>query len=135
MAHRHGAFGRGGKQPSGSAEVDCISCGCDCGLGSAAGCQRRNRAPWKGGVTSMRRAPARDRSERVSFFWSWKPFYSPAGLSAASRKPISPKNAANGFTLIEVLAAFAIASVIILATAALTRDVALHFDRGTRGVN
>jgi prepilin-type N-terminal cleavage/methylation domain-containing protein len=40
----------------------------------------------------------------------------------------------DGFTLIEVLAAFAIASVIIIATAALVRDVALHFDRGTRGV-
>jgi prepilin-type N-terminal cleavage/methylation domain-containing protein len=40
----------------------------------------------------------------------------------------------DGFTLIEVLAAFAIASVIIIATAALIRDVALHFDRGTRGV-
>jgi prepilin-type N-terminal cleavage/methylation domain-containing protein len=83
----------------------------------------------------MRRAPARDRPERISPFWRWKTFYSPAGLSAASRKPVSPKNAADGFTLIEVLAAFAIASVIILATAALTRDVALHFDRGTRGVN
>lgn len=40
----------------------------------------------------------------------------------------------DGFTLIEILAAFAIASVIIIATAALIRDVALHFDRGTRGV-
>jgi hypothetical protein len=39
-----------------------------------------------------------------------------------------------GFTLIEVLAAFAIGSVIIIASAALIRDVALHFDRGTRGV-
>jgi general secretion pathway protein J len=42
--------------------------------------------------------------------------------------------ARDGFTLIEVLAAFAIASVIIIATAALIRNVALHFDRGTRGV-
>jgi type II secretory pathway component PulJ len=40
----------------------------------------------------------------------------------------------DGFTLVEVLAAFAIASVIIIASAALVRDVALHFDRGTRGV-
>jgi hypothetical protein len=40
-----------------------------------------------------------------------------------------------GFTLIEVLAAFAIASVIIIATATLIRDVAFHFDRGTRGVS
>ncbi len=45
------------------------------------------------------------------------------------------ETARDGFTLIEVLAAFAIGSVIIIATAALIRDVALHFDRGTRGVN
>jgi prepilin-type N-terminal cleavage/methylation domain-containing protein len=40
-----------------------------------------------------------------------------------------------GFTLIEVLAAFAIGSVIIVATVGLIRGVALHFDRGTRGVS
>ena len=40
----------------------------------------------------------------------------------------------DGFTLIEVLAALAIASVIIMASAALIRNVALFFDRGTRGV-
>jgi prepilin-type N-terminal cleavage/methylation domain-containing protein len=40
-----------------------------------------------------------------------------------------------GFTLIEAVAALAIASVIILATAGLIHNVALHFDRGTRGVN
>jgi len=56
-------------------------------------------------------------------------------LSAARPKSVSPKNSADGFTLIEVLAALAIASVVILATAALTRNVTLHFDRGTRGVN
>jgi prepilin-type N-terminal cleavage/methylation domain-containing protein len=39
-----------------------------------------------------------------------------------------------GFTLIEVLAALAIASVIIMALAALIHDVARHFDRRTRGV-
>lgn len=39
----------------------------------------------------------------------------------------------DGFTLVEVLAALAIASVIIIASAALIRNVALHFDRGTRG--
>ena len=38
-----------------------------------------------------------------------------------------------GFTLIEVLAALAVASVIIIAMAALIHDVARHFDRGTRG--
>jgi general secretion pathway protein J len=40
-----------------------------------------------------------------------------------------------GFTLLEVLAALAIGSVIIFSTATLTRNVAFHFDRGTRGVN
>jgi len=39
-----------------------------------------------------------------------------------------------GFTLVEAVAALAIASVIILATAGLIHNVALHFDRGTRGV-
>jgi prepilin-type N-terminal cleavage/methylation domain-containing protein len=39
----------------------------------------------------------------------------------------------DGFTLIEVLAALAIASVIIVASAGLIRNVALYFDRGTRG--
>jgi prepilin-type N-terminal cleavage/methylation domain-containing protein len=38
-----------------------------------------------------------------------------------------------GFTLIEVLAALAVGSVIILAIATLIHDVARHFDRGTRG--
>lgn len=42
---------------------------------------------------------------------------------------------AHGFTLIEVLAALAIASVIIMSTAALTWNVTLFFDRGTRGVS
>ncbi len=41
------------------------------------------------------------------------------------------RNAAPGFTLIEVLAALAIASVVIIATAALIHNVALNFDRGT----
>jgi len=40
----------------------------------------------------------------------------------------------DGFTLIEVLAALAIASVIIMASAALIHNVALFFDRGTRSV-
>jgi prepilin-type N-terminal cleavage/methylation domain-containing protein len=39
----------------------------------------------------------------------------------------------DGFTLVEVLAALAIASVIIVASAALIRNIALYFDRGTRG--
>jgi prepilin-type N-terminal cleavage/methylation domain-containing protein len=40
-----------------------------------------------------------------------------------------------GFTLVEVLAAFAIASVIMVATAALMHSVALSFDRGTNRVS
>ena len=39
----------------------------------------------------------------------------------------------DGFTLVEVLAALAIASVIVIASAALIRNVAAYFDRGTRG--
>jgi prepilin-type N-terminal cleavage/methylation domain-containing protein len=39
-----------------------------------------------------------------------------------------------GFTLIEVLAALAITSVIIMAVGTLIFDVARHFDRGTHGV-
>src|SRR5260370_14448268 len=66
----------------------------------------------------MRREPRRDREQHFPVF---------------GRKCDQIKNLA-GFTLIEVLAAFAIASVIIMATAALIRDVAFHFDRGTRGV-
>jgi prepilin-type N-terminal cleavage/methylation domain-containing protein len=40
-----------------------------------------------------------------------------------------------GFTLIEILAALAIASVVISATAALLHNLALSFDRGTNRVN
>jgi general secretion pathway protein J len=45
------------------------------------------------------------------------------------------KRRQQGFTLIEVLAAFAISSVIIMATAALMHSVVLSFDRGTSRVN
>jgi prepilin-type N-terminal cleavage/methylation domain-containing protein len=48
-------------------------------------------------------------------------------------KRMPRSNRCAGFTLIEVLAALAVGSVIILATAALIHDVARHFDRGTRG--
>jgi len=41
----------------------------------------------------------------------------------------------SGFTLMEVLAALAIAFVIIIATTGLIHNVAREFDRGTRGVN
>jgi prepilin-type N-terminal cleavage/methylation domain-containing protein len=44
-------------------------------------------------------------------------------------------DARNGFTLMEVLAALAIAFVIIIATTGLIHNVAREFDRGTRGVN
>jgi prepilin-type N-terminal cleavage/methylation domain-containing protein len=40
-----------------------------------------------------------------------------------------------GFTLIEVLVALAITSIILATTAALTRSVALHFDHGAQGVS
>jgi prepilin-type N-terminal cleavage/methylation domain-containing protein len=43
--------------------------------------------------------------------------------------------ARQGFTLVEVLAAFAIASVIIMATVGLMHNVALSFDRGTNRVS
>lgn len=45
-----------------------------------------------------------------------------------------PRSARDGFTLIEALAALAVGSVVIIATAALVRHVALHFDRGARSV-
>jgi general secretion pathway protein J len=43
------------------------------------------------------------------------------------------RSGSEGFTLVEVLAALTIASVIIVASAALIRNVAIYFDRGTRG--
>ena len=46
-----------------------------------------------------------------------------------------PNGGRRGFTLVEVLAAFTIASVIIVATAALMRSVVLSFDRGTNRVS
>ena len=49
-------------------------------------------------------------------------------------KPGRKMRARGGFTLIEMLAAIAIGSVIIAATAGLTYNVAFHFDRGTRAV-
>jgi len=52
------------------------------------------------------------------------------------RKQGNPdRGASGGFTLIEVLAALAICSVIIVTTAALIHTVAGNFDRGTRSVD
>jgi Prokaryotic N-terminal methylation motif len=45
-----------------------------------------------------------------------------------------PRTGCAGFTLVEALAALSIASVIIIASTALVHNVALFFDRGTRGV-
>jgi prepilin-type N-terminal cleavage/methylation domain-containing protein len=49
-------------------------------------------------------------------------------------QPNRTRAGCDGFSLIEVLAALAIASVIIMASTALIHNVALFFDRGTRGV-
>src|SRR4029077_8399947 len=53
------------------------------------------------------------------------------GAMSMKRAPSDDRRA--GFTLIEALAALAVGSVIIMATAVLIHDVARHFDRGTRG--
>jgi hypothetical protein len=47
----------------------------------------------------------------------------------------SVRRRCNGFSLIEVVAGFAISSVIIVATVTLIHMVARNFDRGTRGVD
>jgi prepilin-type N-terminal cleavage/methylation domain-containing protein len=52
-----------------------------------------------------------------------------------SRRSPNGRSRERGFTLIEVLAALAITSVIIVSTAALMWNVTLYFDRGTRGVS
>jgi prepilin-type N-terminal cleavage/methylation domain-containing protein len=57
-----------------------------------------------------------------------------ACCAASGARPDRQSLRQGGFTLVEILAALAIASVIILASAALTRNVALFFDRGTRDV-
>jgi len=51
------------------------------------------------------------------------------------RKSPDGRSRDSGFTLIEVLAALAIGSVIIMSTAALTWNVTQFFDHGTRGVS
>src|SRR5206468_6125916 len=59
---------------------------------------------------------------------------SPQGAGAIEMHHHRTPVGCNGFTLMEVLAALAIASVIIMASTALIHNVALFFDRGTRGV-
>jgi prepilin-type N-terminal cleavage/methylation domain-containing protein len=61
-------------------------------------------------------------------------------LAPTSRHTVRPvpndgTDGRHGFTLLELLAALAIASVIIAATGALVRNVAHYFDRGTRAVS
>lgn len=46
-------------------------------------------------------------------------------------RSLRPRDAERGFTLIEMLAALAIGSVVLAATATLIHNVALNFDRGT----
>jgi prepilin-type N-terminal cleavage/methylation domain-containing protein len=50
-------------------------------------------------------------------------------------RPAHDVTARDGFTLVEVLAAFAIGAVIIAACAALIHNVVLNFDRGTKTVD
>ncbi len=71
-----------------------------------------------------------------------RPFIEFVGINAARRRTCELKgqgklgrSASNGFTLIEVLAALAISSVIIVTTASLIHTIAGNFDRGTRGVD
>jgi prepilin-type N-terminal cleavage/methylation domain-containing protein len=49
--------------------------------------------------------------------------------------PNSNSYGQEGFTLIEVLAALAVASIIIVSTSVLTWNVASYFDRGSQGVS
>jgi prepilin-type N-terminal cleavage/methylation domain-containing protein len=60
---------------------------------------------------------------------------STSSVVVAVARAREPARRCNGFTLIEVLAALAISSVIVVATVALIHSVARNFDRGTRGVD
>ncbi len=50
-------------------------------------------------------------------------------------EPRKSRSAQHGFTLLEILAGLVIASVIIVTTTTLIRNVVFHFDRGVRSVN
>lgn len=52
-----------------------------------------------------------------------------------SKRLVNGPTADSGFTLVEVLAALAIISVLIMSTSALMWNVTLYFDRGTRAVS
>lgn len=56
------------------------------------------------------------------------------GLAQGPRVLLA-RSTASGFTLLEILAALAIAAAIIVGTTALLHDVVLNFDRGTRRVS
>jgi prepilin-type N-terminal cleavage/methylation domain-containing protein len=64
-------------------------------------------------------------------------FASPSAIARRVIQTVAAEEAQlrDGFTLIEVLAALAISSVIIVTTVSLIRTVAGNFDRGTRGVD
>src|ERR1700683_5071890 len=81
-------------------------------------------------------------SALISKRHAMRPFIEFVGINAALRRACEPRgqrnpgfSASNGFTLIEVLAALAISSVIIVTTATLIHTIAGNFDRGTRGVD
>jgi prepilin-type N-terminal cleavage/methylation domain-containing protein len=59
----------------------------------------------------------------------------PSSVIPDAADATAPPRRCSGFTLIEVLAALAICSLIAVATAALIHTVARNFDRGTSGVD
>src|SRR6266446_3307807 len=92
------------------------------------------RGTWRAGSAEMA-AISRDRKCSVglrSAHYRRNDTARPAGAMKMQKR--GARVGCEGFTLVEVLAALAIASVIIMASAALIRNVALFFDRGTRGV-
>src|SRR5262245_1541270 len=56
-----------------------------------------------------------------------------ARKGSMTMRRVRERGGADGFSLVEILAALAVASIVLVATTALMRNVALHFDRGTRG--
>ena len=96
-----------------------------------AGARRR---AWRTGFAEMA-AISRDRKRGVGFRSGYHRRNDTARQAGTMKiRTGLARVGCDGFTLVEVLAALAIASVIIMASAALIRNVALFFDRGTRGV-